>query len=882
MSIQYNRFRKRQAIPLVQRQSFVPGAGRPAAETAASSLESRCDLHDAAQGFGLHASHRMEPVTARGKFLYAGDGKFYVRGVTYGAFEPDPRGKEYHDLEKIERDFADMAAVGINAVRIPHTVPPRSLLDAASRHGLRVMVGLSAEQYVGYLIDRKKAPDVEGAIREKVRSCSGHPAILCYSLGNEIQAPVVRWLGRERVERYLRHLYEAVKEEEPFALVTYVNYPTTEYLQLPFLDLVSFNVYLEDRRRFVSYLARLQNIAGGRPLLMSEIGLDSLRNGEEEQARSLAWQLRASFESGCAGAFVFAWTDEWWRAGAHVDDWKFGLTDRERRPKPALHAARRSFASAPPGLGPSPPRVSVVVCTYNGHRTIRECLEGLSKLDYPDFEVLVVDDGSTDPMTRTAEEFGFNLIRTENLGLSSARNIALEVATGEIIAYIDDDAYPDPDWLTYLVSAFRNSDHVGIGGPNIPPPGSGWIADCVANAPGNPTHVLLTDETAEHIPGCNMAFRKDALAAVGGFDPQFRAAGDDVDLCWRIQEKGWTLGFHPAAQVWHHRRGTLRAFWKQQVGYGRAESLLEKKWPQKYNGTGHATWAGRMYGDGLAGVCSARARIYHGVWGTAPFQSIYGENLGRFKTWLQMPEWYLVILTLLMLAGTGVLWRPLLLAGLLLPFAAVPPFVESLCSTAGARFESAPRPGLARFKLQALTAFLHVMQPFARLYGRLGSGHSAWTRPISLASVLPVPRKRAEWSESWEAPERRLGRVEAALREGGERVHSGGGFERWDLEVRCGIFGGARMMMAVEDHGGGRQLVRSRVWPRFSAPAVCLGVTLTGLAAAAGLDHALGAAALLGGVAVLFLAHTLRECGAAVDAFRTVLERTNPAGSCSR
>src|SRR5213596_194671 len=82
-----------------------------------------------------------------------------------------------------------MAANGINAVRIPHTTPPRTLLDIASRHGLRVMVGLSAEQYVGYLIDRRPgAPDVEAIIRAQVRICAGHPALLCYALGNEIPA----------------------------------------------------------------------------------------------------------------------------------------------------------------------------------------------------------------------------------------------------------------------------------------------------------------------------------------------------------------------------------------------------------------------------------------------------------------------------------------------------------------------------------------------------------------------------------------------------------------------------------------------------------------------------------------------------------------------
>ncbi len=114
-----------------------------------------------------------------------------------------------------------------------------------------------------------------------MRACEGHPAILCYAIGNEIPAPIVRWHGKREVERFLERLYWEAKAADPEGLFTYVNYPSTEYLELPFLDLTAFNVFLEDERTFESYLARLQNLSGDRPLLITEVGIDSRRNGEE-------------------------------------------------------------------------------------------------------------------------------------------------------------------------------------------------------------------------------------------------------------------------------------------------------------------------------------------------------------------------------------------------------------------------------------------------------------------------------------------------------------------------------------------------------------------------------------------------------------------------
>jgi GT2 family glycosyltransferase len=804
----------------------------------------------------------LERPRVAGKFLVAGNEKLYVRGVTYGTFRPGPNGAEY-DPAMVDRDFRQMAEHGINAVRV-YTVPPRWLLDAALRHGLRVMVGLPWEQHVAFLDGRRLRRSIEQRVRAGARSCAGHPAVLCYAIGNEIPATIVRWYGARRVERFLERLYRIVKREDPDALVTYVNFPSTEYLRLDFVDLFCFNVYLESQERLERYLARLHNLAGDHPLLLAEVGLDSRRNGVEVQASTLEWQIRSIFAAGSIGAFVFAWTDEWHRGGHDIEDWDFGLTARDRRPKPALASVDRAFAEVPFPAGIAWPRVSVVVCSHNGSRTIRDTLEGLRRLDYPDYEVIVVDDGSTDATAAIAREYDVRLIGTENRGLASARSTGLEAATGEIVAYTDDDARPDPHWLTYLAATFLRTDHAGVGGPNVAPAGDGPIADCVANAPGGPVHVLLDDELAEHVPGCNSSFRRDRLLAIGGYDPRYRAAGDDVDVCWRLQERGWTVGFSPAAMVWHHRRNSVRAYWKQQQGYGKAEALLEAKWPERYNAAGHVAWTGRLYGKGLTEVLrSRRGRIYQGTWGGALFQSVYAPTPGFLASLPLMPEWWLVVAALAALSLLGIAWSPLLLAVPLLVLAVAAPVAQAIISAHRAVFASEPKGRWTRLTLRALTALLHLMQPVARLRGRLRHGLTPWRRSGWSGFVLPRPRTATVWREEWRAPEQWLGEVETRLRQTGAVALSGGDFDRWDLEVRGGLSGRARVLMAIEEHGGGKQLARFRVAPRI-APlsfAVIAGFAILAVAAAA--SGAWIAAAVLAVVTVALLAAAIVEMGVA-------------------
>ena len=221
----------------------------------------------------------------------------------------------------------------------------------------------------------------------------------------------------------------------------------------------------------------------------------------------------------------------------------------------------------------------MIVCSYNGGRTLAALSRVVRQTQLSELR-------SHSGRRRFDRQHGrrsrhnfraFVTFIRRNHGLSHARNTGAAAAKGDVFAYTDSDCMADPDWLYYLIGTLVSGDYAGVGGPNVSPPARNSIQACVAAAPGGPSHVLLTDTVAEHIPGCNMAFYRWAFENVGGFDPEYRKAGDDVDFCWRLQQAGCVIAFSPTAIVWHHRRFTLREFLKQQEGYGEAESLLRFK-----------------------------------------------------------------------------------------------------------------------------------------------------------------------------------------------------------------------------------------------------------------------------------------------------------------
>ena len=807
-----------------------------------------------------HANHRTKTDTSvsrprtAGKFIEIGTERFLIKGVAYGTFAPGDNG-QFPPIDRVRADFASMVRSGFNTVRT-YTVPSRDVLDEAARLGLRVMIGLPWSQHVAFLDDARLTREIRREITAHVATLGSHPAALMFAVGNEIPPSVVRWHGHQRVTRFLEDLYADAKSASPCSLLTYVNYPPTDYLDLECFDVCAFNVYLHREADLRAYLARLQQLAGARPLLLAEAGADSIRVGLDGQAAITAMHVSAAFDEGLCGAVAFSWTDEWWRGGHLIEDWAFGLVDAERRPKPALAAVGAAFDAAPfsEERRQQWPRVSVVVCAYNAADTLDDCLISLGQLDYPDFEVVVVNDGSRDATGEVAKRYPVRVIDVPNGGLSAARNLGLAAATGEIVAYTDADVRVDRDWLTYLVQPFLTSDVVGSGGPNVVPPDDPFVAQCVARAPGGPTQVLLDDRIAEHVPGCNMAFRRDALLAIDGFNPVYLRAGDDVDVCWRLQARKQRIGFAPSALVWHHHRASVKAYWRQQVGYGEGEAWLEAHHPEKFV-HGNMLWHGRIYSP-LPFIRSlSKFRVNSGTWGTAAFPSVYSTSAHPAELLPHSAMWQ-ALSTVALLAGSAALTGGFIgLAVALLILGALGwATTIARCLMFGWRSDlhgvSTVHGRVSLLRHRLMIAWLHFLQPLARVTGRVRGSLSPPpvvepARATRLTWKSPAPQRSDAytsarllvggtpeehfWSETWTSLDALLTEVTGLLRAArpARFVDVDDGFRAGrDVSLGIGRWGWLDVRALLEEHGGSRCLLRVGLRLRPAARGIVLLVGL--------------------------------------------------------
>ena len=774
-----------------------------------------------------------EPVRAVGKFFFKGDRKIFLKGVTYGPFKPDNAGNFLGDPKQAANDLAAIRTLGLNVVRVYHS-PPAWFLDVCHAAGLRVLVTLPWAKHIEFLREKSARKEITRSVTDAIKSHRNHPAVLAYLVGNEIAPQMVRWLGVRRVTEFIEHLITLGREISPQALYSYATYPPTEFLLPQNVDFYCFNVYLHNQHDFERYLLRLQNLTEDRPLILGEFGMDTMRHSEEEQASLLSWHVDSVIKCGLAGTVFFTWTDEWYTGDQEITDWAFGLVTRDRQPKKAFLALREKLGQNDSAV-PHPsltrtPAVSIIVCSFNGAATLRACLESLTKLNYPEYEILLVDDGSTDDTAQIAAEFpNVRYIHQPNRGLSAARNTGAAAARGEVFVYTDSDCMADVDWLYYLIGTLVSGDYAGVGGPNVPPPARNWIQACVAAAPGGPSHVLLTDTIAEHIPGCNMAFWRWTFRSVGGFDSEYRKAGDDVDFCWRVQQAGGVIAFSPTAIVWHHRRFTLRAFHNQQKGYGEAESLLRFKHLIFFGPTGTAKWRGQIYGAPRFSWFINRPAIYHGIFGDGFFQSIYPTPQSDVAAYLSSIEWFALTIFLF---GLGVF----------LPALRILPYLMlggTLCVALSYMVRARIEPRFDIVASRLLVMFLAFTQPLVRGWSRYFTWlHFKRTPGAVIATHEQLPadaksggnrRRRTYWSEEGKDRHALLQHVIALLDSESWRYSVDTGWQDWDLLIYGNFWWSIVLQTVTEYHGGAKCLTRVRLGYRYVTTTVIVNLIVVSL-----------------------------------------------------
>ncbi len=255
-------------------------------------------------------------------------------------------------------------------------------------------------------------------------------------------------------------------------------------------------------------------------------------------------------------------------------------------------------AAAPETL----PRVRVIVPAHGRPQALSRCLRGLLELDYPasKLEIVVVDDGSPEPLRDVTNlpqngAGGIVWIRLDsNHGAASARNAAAITdrdsagsdGAPQVFAFIDSDCVPHPSWLRELAAVLDDPwiDAAGGATRNLHPAGLlGRYEDACASLYLGPTAGSVAGEGSPrpYLPSCNFAVKAGAFGDVGGFQSGWRV-GEDVDLSWRLHEKGYGLFYWPGAIVRHEYRTAWLAFLGRKRDYARSEGPLCSRYPRRF------------------------------------------------------------------------------------------------------------------------------------------------------------------------------------------------------------------------------------------------------------------------------------------------------------
>jgi glycosyltransferase involved in cell wall biosynthesis len=228
------------------------------------------------------------------------------------------------------------------------------------------------------------------------------------------------------------------------------------------------------------------------------------------------------------------------------------------------------------------PLVSCVVAVRDEQMRLRACLESLRRVDYPRTEIIVADDGSRDGSVGVAREMGAVVVEAGGRGPAAARNLAVAVSKGEVIAFTDADCTVPVNWLRPLVHALAGARIASAGGGQrqVFPEGTDDADNAaitaffdLTSAIADYTRVDARAGEVAHNASCNVAYRRDAFEAVGGFSEGL-FPGEDIDLDFRLSRIGLRAWFVPGITVLHHRPGGMRWFVSMMRRYGHAEGAF--------------------------------------------------------------------------------------------------------------------------------------------------------------------------------------------------------------------------------------------------------------------------------------------------------------------
>lgn len=248
-----------------------------------------------------------------------------------------------------------------------------------------------------------------------------------------------------------------------------------------------------------------------------------------------------------------------------------------------------AHVEVPPPLTHNP-LVSVVIACPGNSWMLEECVAALSKQTYREFEVIVLPDSADgcEKLTDAAGGISVKVLPTGKVRPAEKRNLGIRAAAGEIVAFIDDDAYPDANWLNYAVKYFGEPTIGAVGGPGVTPPSDGFWAKCGGRVyenifvSGNYRYRYIGGRVRKDIddyPSCNLFVRKDVLEVIGGYRTDFWP-GEDTLLCEDIVRNAKKrIVYDPWSVVYHHRRPLFAAHLRQLGRYGFHRGYFVKRFP---------------------------------------------------------------------------------------------------------------------------------------------------------------------------------------------------------------------------------------------------------------------------------------------------------------